>query len=327
MRVFGALLNKSMEGIKLAMGGIFVARRQQRNWERYNENLVQRGEILLRLDVLHNWQQEVARMNEGKRGRPFAYPETMMLLYGMIRAAFHLPYRQLEGFARGLRKLTHLPAPDYTTLSLRLPELRLGPGPRLNPNEPVVLAVDSSGIKLTNRGQWRKQERRGWIKIHVAVDVKTKQVLSVQFSPGHVHDTRYFYVMVKEAQARAPIRKVLADSAYDSKKNFAFLRRNQIQAGINLKGNSTLAWHYLYGRIPRGARADAIRKWRVDPEKWRTEMGYGQRQIAESFFSSFKRMFGEAVQNRNWLRILQELRLKVWLYNLWVHPEPAAAVA
>jgi hypothetical protein len=43
----------------------------------------------------------------------------------------------------------------------------------------------------------------------------------------------------------------------------------------------------------------------------------------ESFFSAFKRMFGEAVQSREWLRILPELRLKVWLYNLWVCPEPA----
>jgi hypothetical protein len=59
----------------------------------------------------------------------------------MIRAAFHLPYRQLEGLAQALRKLVNIPAPDYTTFSLRLSKLGLNPEPQLDPEEPVVLAV------------------------------------------------------------------------------------------------------------------------------------------------------------------------------------------
>lgn len=291
---------------------------QQRHWGKYNEQLVQRGEILVRLDVLRDWQQQVTKMNQGKRGRPFLYPTNLMLLFGMIRAAFRLPYRQLEGLARGFRRFAQIPAPDYTTFSLRLPKLRFTPEPQLNPNEPVVLAVDSSGVKLTNQGHWRQQQRRGWVKIHVAVDVQTKQVLSVRLSPGQVHDTRYFYELIKEAQGQAPIERVLADSAYDSRKNFALLRRHRIEAGINLKGNSTLAWHYVQGRIPRGARADAVRRWQQGYQRWKEQVGYGQRQVVESFFSAFKRMFGEWVQSRSRLKILQELRLKVWLYNLWV---------
>jgi hypothetical protein len=120
-----------------------------RNWARYNEQLVQRGEILLRVDDLRNRHQELAQMNAGKRGCPFRHPQTMMLLFGMIRAAFRLPYRQLEGLARALGKLTNLPAPNYTTFSLRLSRLRLSPEPQLSPDEPVVLAVDSSGVKLS----------------------------------------------------------------------------------------------------------------------------------------------------------------------------------
>ncbi|MFQ5793675.1 MAG: transposase [Candidatus Bipolaricaulia bacterium] len=134
-----------------------MAHRQSRNWVQYNEQLVRRGEILLKVDVLKDWHQEIARMNEGKRGHPFVYPETLMLPLGMIRAAFHLPYRQLEGFARALGKLTHLPAPDYTTFSLRLPQLRLDPEPQLDPEEPVILVVDSTGIKRTHRGHWLEE--------------------------------------------------------------------------------------------------------------------------------------------------------------------------
>ena len=98
-------------------------RQRQRDWHAYNEQLVMRGEILLDLDVLKGWQSELDEMNQDKQGRPFTFPNVMMLLYAMMRAAFGIPYRQLEGLARALGKLIDLPAPDYSTLSLRFPKL------------------------------------------------------------------------------------------------------------------------------------------------------------------------------------------------------------
>ena len=47
-------------------------------------------------------------------------------------------------------------------------------------------------------------------------------------------------------------------------------------------------------------------------------MGYGKRWMAETFFSGFKRLFGEAVQAKRWERMMPELRLKVWGYNLLI---------
>lgn len=43
------------------------------NWSIYNDSLVRRGEIL-DFSVLENWDTEVRRMNDGRRGRPFTYP-------------------------------------------------------------------------------------------------------------------------------------------------------------------------------------------------------------------------------------------------------------
>jgi hypothetical protein len=45
-----------------------------------------------------------------------------------------------------------------------------------------VIAVDSTGIKVTNRGEWMRRKRKGYIKIHVAVDTRTKQVVSLEVS-------------------------------------------------------------------------------------------------------------------------------------------------
>jgi hypothetical protein len=41
----------------------------------------------------------------------------------------------------------------------------------------VTIAVDSSGIKVSNRGEWIHKKwkvKRGFIKIRIAVDTKTK---------------------------------------------------------------------------------------------------------------------------------------------------------
>ena len=51
-------------------------------------------------------------------------------------------------------------------------------------------------------------------------------------------------------------------------------------------------------------------------EPWKARTGYSQRWV-EGVFSMFKRMFGEHVTALKWENILQEIRLKVALYNRW----------
>ncbi len=150
-----------------------------RNWKEYNQRLVQRGEILLAIECLSDWQQELQKMNEGKRGRPFLYPHSLMLFWAILRFVFRLPYRQLEGLARKLSKLVSIPVPDYSTLCLRIPKLDIDPNLGYKPSEEeVVIAVDATGIKVTKKGSGR--EGKGYVKIHVAVDVQSKQVVSLE---------------------------------------------------------------------------------------------------------------------------------------------------
>src|SRR5690554_2077400 len=48
-----------------------------RDWSIYNERLVKRGEFYLSLDFIDQWDDQLAQMNAGKRGRPFQYPESL----------------------------------------------------------------------------------------------------------------------------------------------------------------------------------------------------------------------------------------------------------
>ena len=50
---------------------------------------------------------------------------------------------------------------------------------------------------------------------------------------------------------------------------------------------------------------------------WKARIGYCHRWIVERVFSAFKRLLGEHLMALKWGHILQEVRLKVALYNRW----------
>lgn len=47
-------------------------------------------------------------------------------------------------------------APDYSTTSRRVNRLNIGAKLYLDLEEPVFLAVDASGIKVADRGEWMR---------------------------------------------------------------------------------------------------------------------------------------------------------------------------
>jgi hypothetical protein len=61
-------------------------------WSSYNESLVRRGEVMLDFDVIDSWNSELKRMNNGKKGAQYDYPDSFVQLLGYMRVYFHLPY-------------------------------------------------------------------------------------------------------------------------------------------------------------------------------------------------------------------------------------------
>lgn len=57
-----------------------------RDWRSYNEELVKRGEYLLEMGFVENWNKELAVMNEGKRGAPYLFPKTLIELQALWHA-------------------------------------------------------------------------------------------------------------------------------------------------------------------------------------------------------------------------------------------------
>ena len=112
-------------------------------------------------------------------------------------------------------------------------------------DEYIIIAIDSTGIKVTNRGQWMNEKwkvRKGYLKIHVAVNVKSRKILSMKVTDEHVHDGKALPELVenviKPNNMTAAVGKLFADGAYDSNDIFSYLADNGILPCIKLRKNA-----------------------------------------------------------------------------------------
>jgi len=286
-----------------------------RDWRRINEGLVRRGEILLDLRILDRWKVELERMNAGKEGGRYVYPEVFIKLLGYMRLLFHLPYRQTEGFLRALRRFdSRIHVPDYSTIDRRVNRLDIKLDEK-DYGDDLVLAVDASGIKVTNRGDWIRRKwkiRRGYLKIHIAVDVKQKKILALKVTDEKTGDGRMLQPLLEEASEKGKVAKAIGDGAYDTKSNFRYLNTKGIEPAIKVRKNTSSR---AGGCIRRKL---AAQEYLQDPEAWKHNHGYGYRWTAESTFSSFKRTFGEYVSATKMQNMANEIMIKASLYNMLI---------
>ncbi len=76
-----------------------------------------------------------------------------------------------------------------------------------NRNEVVFLAMDSTGLKPTTRGDWMGEKwnvRRGHIKVHVVVDSETKKIYAVSITDDTKGDAPEFARLLDEAIRALP---------------------------------------------------------------------------------------------------------------------------
>jgi hypothetical protein len=293
------------------------------NWPSYNQSLVKRGEILLGFDVINNWDTELKEMNQGKIGEPFHYPNTFLLLLGYAKIYFHLPYRQTEGITQAHAKGKVSSIPDFTTINRRINRLDIKikdtPDSKNKEfeDEYIVIAIDSTGIKVTNRGQWMQDKwkirKKEYLKLHIAVNVKSKKILSMKVTDEHVHDSKALPELIEniiKSDNMVSIGKLFGDGAYDSNNIFSFLSDNGIQPCIKVRKNARVGW-----KKGNTLRNLAVLDQKSDLQGWKDSVSYGRRWIVETVFSTIKRMFGEYVYSVRLKNMIQEMMLKASLYN------------
>ena len=279
-----------------------------RNWPEYNEQLVKRGWFYLSTDFVKNWDKELKKMNKRKNGRPYRYPETFIQFSGLAYSFLHLPYRQLEGFLRALSGFVPgLRSADYTTLWQRISNLELNIP---IPNNDIVVAVDSTGMKVTSRGDWMREkhgvERKGWIKVHVAVDVETRRPITFEITDERITDQD----MVKPLLTDIKLKDSLMDGAYDKEEVFKFIKEKGVaMPGIKIRKNAIVR--------AGSKRAESVLEFKkYGYDSWKLVHRYGRRWAAESLFSAIKRIFGENVRATSKKGMFEEASRMLNFYSI-----------
>ena len=204
--------------------------------------------------------------------------------------------------------------PHYSTISRRINKLEININEKLGND--IVIALDSTGIKVANRGEWMQHKwhvrKKGYLKIHIAVDIKKKRILSLEVTSEEVHDDgKVLKKLVDSASENNNLKGILADGMYDSNKNFRYLSKNHIKPGIKTRSNSKVRSTNCYAR-----NMSAVRQ-QTNLKRWKRSVSYGYRWVAETVFSSIKRTFGEHVTARKFPHMVKEMFLKAALYNMF----------
>ena len=97
-------------------------------------------------------------------------------------------------------------------------------------------------MKVHNGGDWVRQVwkvKKGYLKIHFAVNIKTGQVVSMDVSSEKVGDGKRLKRLIKRAKEnKVRVKRVLGDGSYDSKANFNFLTQEGIKPVIKVRKGS-----------------------------------------------------------------------------------------
>jgi Transposase DDE domain len=285
-----------------------------RNWPEYEQALESRGRITLFFspEILARWRAEASPKPE--RGHPKRYSDEAITALLLLKEHFHMAFRDTVGLARSLFSVLGiaLPIPDHTTLSRRrrrLPATLPVSAPAVG-DKPLHLIIDSTGVQLVGEGSWRQHRwgdhaRLTWIRhylrVHVAVDAATGELRALGVSSMSVTDGEMLPQLL--AAVSAPLTQVTGDGAYDTWRCYDAVaarpehpcavfppKRGQRRARIKRHGNC---------HAPRLDRDEHIRRIRqIGRRRWKQEVGYHRRSLAETFCSRWKRRFGDRLTAR-----------------------------
>jgi hypothetical protein len=292
-----------------------------RNWREYNTALSNRGSLTLWVDeeAIKAWRYT----GPLQRGAQYVYAEAAIKCVLTLRAVYHLALRATEGLARSVFALLEvaLPVPSYSTLSRRAAEVSVALGARAR-SGPLHLVIDSSGFKVYGEGEWKVRlhgwsKRRTWRKLHLAVDEATGEIVVAVASEAGVSDDAALPDLLE--QVKGAVSQVSADGAYDKRRCYEALEQCGAKAVIPPRRDAKI-WQHGNCVAPPLQRDQNLRAIRQQGRRrWKQEVGYHRRSLAETAFFRFKTLFGPTLRAREFPQQATELFIKAAALNRMTH--------
>ena len=284
----------------------------KRNWSMYNEELVKRGEFYIRPIFLTSWNNEIEEMNANKIGQPFLYPKSMIDALAILHCK-RFDYRACEGIVRVLSEShNNFPVIDYSQICRRVNSLKVS---FETDEKNLIVAVDGSGEKVGNRGDWIRHKwkvKRGWIKV-VIMGARNKDgkisIIDIRIGNEDLDERKTARGMIRDNHSI--IDKIAMDGLHDCRKTFNVCEDFNIPTAIKIRRNANTK---ALGS-PRRKQEVIISK-SMPHKEWVREKKYGERwPLSEGIFSADKRIFGEEVSAKKKGNMYHEVKLKFWAYN------------
>ena len=285
----------------------------QRDWPRYNEELVKRGEYLLALDFVEGWDKELSQMNANKVGAPYRFPKTMIELQALWHAK-QTPCRMIEGMTRELFQYGKLPDyNDYSTINRRINQLDYSL--EIPQGDNIVVFSDGTGLQAVNGGEYLREKygkkNRRWIQIVMLGDAKHHEPISyeIRLIPGSESEStkeQLFDLLMKDVNIAA----FGGDGGLDSKDLWKYLEAWDIDSIIKPDKNA------LENTDCKTRNREVKKRNKLGYKKWSRKVGYGHRWTAtEGVFSAIKCIFGEQIRATSDNGMVKEAACKIWAYQ------------
>ena len=324
-------------------------RRKKYDWKVYNKELVNRGKRLanniktLQKETIELWNEELERMNQGKEGRKFQYPHSMIVFFSILKSGFNIrSYRNLEGI--GL--LFFDKVPDYTRINRRIRQMDLEVLENINKEtikaktkgRVIDISMDGTGVQVNGKYVWtdrkhkkRKMRRRDWRKINIAIDVETRQIVGIKVlgrneaEGSHKNTMDLVENVLGNIDNDSGISRAYADGGYDNEDNFRILEELGIEPIIRIREPSRKKAEEMSRALITKKRRKFFKKKRskealkqFEWEQYVEVSRYGTRSGIEGVIGSFKRFFGECLFSRIDDMIEREILTRVLVWNVMV---------
>jgi hypothetical protein len=313
--------------------------RTPRNWNLYNQTLVNRGKTSTYLkEALQNQKTDLSVMNRDKVGKPYEYSNVFIIAGFAVKTVNKIGYRQAAGNIEDYLTLNGInDYPDFRTIQWRVQQLEkegikfMIKRSTEDEEEIIDVIIDSTGVRSRRDGEYRSKmyrNKKRWKQIHIVISKKTRKILNIKVTRDHAGDPNQFIPLMKPIVKRRTVNSANADGAYGSEKNFKFCDENNIESIIPVHINhvGTTGRHHRKRvveqlgviRKPGKYRQPTKEQKRRNLEKWKDKSGYHDRSIIEGVISVFKGVFDESVFSKKKDMIEKELLLKAFIYNTFV---------
>jgi hypothetical protein len=246
-------------------------------------------------------------------GAPKMYADTAIQCTLIVKSVYRLSLRAAQGFVSSVMNLMRLdlPVPSYSTICRRQGALTVPIFSSSN-SRPRHIVIDATGLRVYGAGEWHVQKhgggrRRTWRKLHLGVDEQTKEIVAVEITASHVHDSQVLPGLL--TQISSTVCQVSGDGAYDTKACYEFIGQRGAKATIPPRRNAKRMKCFNPSQKFAIRNAHFRQIQQQGRYGWRVASGCTRQSLAKNGIFRFKRIFGSRVRTRR----LDNQRVEGWI--------------